>query len=161
MHGNLCDGPVWEGIFTEYSATRNIITGNTVIGQVANNAHIHINGYLNVVVDNTVRGVNATQPGGISVSSSLKMYSSYALSNRIVANSAGVLYFGGDGGCDNYAAANRVDVTSAASAPSRVGFNVIKAVPRADCIAGVDSTLPAVVVGDPAALHFAAGRDRG
>ena len=72
-----------------------------MIGKVANNAHIHINGYLNVVVDNFVQGENSTQPGGISVTSQLKMYNSYALSNRIVGNSAAFLYFGGDGGCDD------------------------------------------------------------
>ena len=150
VHNNLCEGPVWEGIFTEYSATRNIITSNTVRGQVTNNAHIHINGYLNLVVDNTVQGINATQ-GGISATSQLDMYNSYAISNRIVANSASLLFFGGDGGCDNYAAGNRVDVSSPGSAGSHVGFNVMSAVPKSDCIAGVDSTMP-VVITSPASV---------
>lgn len=139
-------GCVWEGIFTEYSATRNIITSNTVLGKVANNAHIHLNGYLNVAVDNFVQGINATQPGGIAVSSSLTMYNSYALSNRVVGNSASFLYFNGDGGCDNYAAGNRVDVGSPDAARARVGFNVIKAINASSCIAGVDTLLPAVIV---------------
>ena len=150
VHNNLCKGSVWEGIFTEYSATRNTITSNTVIGKVANNAHIHINGYLNVVVDNFVQGENSTQPGGISVTSQLKMYNSYALSNRIVGNSAAFLYFGGDGGCDNYAAGNRLDVGRPGSTVSRLGFplTAMQTVVKGDCIAGVDSTLPVVVVAD-------------
>ena len=61
-------------------AMHNIITGNTIVGKVANNAHIHLNGELNYAVDNTVR-VNDTVPGGICVSSSLSMYGSYVLSN--------------------------------------------------------------------------------
>jgi hypothetical protein len=39
--------------------------------------------------------VNATLPGGIMVSSSISMYDSYALSNVVVANSAGQVYFAG------------------------------------------------------------------
>jgi hypothetical protein len=49
------EGCIWEGIFTEYRAAHNIITGNTVIGNVANDAHIHLNGELNYAVDNLVQ----------------------------------------------------------------------------------------------------------
>jgi hypothetical protein len=118
-------------------------TGNTIIGAVANNAHIHLNGYLNYVVDNHV-AINETHPGGISTSSSLKMYNSYALSNRVLANSAGALFFQGDGGCDNFAAGNAVDVTVATSAPASRNDWFRTALPNAtqDCIAGVDTKLP-------------------
>jgi len=149
VHNNYMEGPVWEGIFTEYSAVGNVITGNTVVGNVANQAHIHVNGALNVVVDNTAR-INETLPGGIVISSSLSMYNSYALSNRVVGNSAGVVTIQGDGGCDNYASANVVDVAVAGSKPA--AFNLWeKPVPNAsqDCIAGVDSTLPAVTPPPP------------
>ena len=75
---NYMEGCIWEGVFTEYRAAHNIITGNTVIGPVANNAHIHLNGELNYAVENTVR-FNDTVPGGIAVSSSLAMYGSYVM----------------------------------------------------------------------------------
>ena len=149
VHNNYMEGPVWEGIFTEYSAVGNVITGNTVVGNVANQAHIHVNGALNVVVDNTAR-INETLPGGIVISSSLSMYNSYALSNRVVGNSAGVVTIQGDGGCDNYVSANAVDVAVAGSKPA--AFNLWqKPVPNVsqDCIAGVDSTLPAVTPPPP------------
>ncbi len=126
-------------------AMHNIITGNTIVGKVANNAHIHLNGELNYAVDNTVR-VNDTVPGGICVSSSLSMYGSYALSNVVVANSAGSLYFSGDGGCANYASENMVDVTDAGSAvASRSNWFKTPRLPNASyCINGVDTTLPVV-----------------
>jgi|EP01047_Picozoa_sp_COSAG01_P046603 hypothetical protein len=123
----------------------NIITGNTVVGRVANNAHIHLNGELNFVVDNTVR-VNKSVPGGISVSSSLAMYGSYALSNVVVANSAGALYFSGDGGCANYASENVVDVRVAGSAvATRADWFKTRALPNASyCIHGVGTMQPVV-----------------
>ena len=159
VHNNYMKGPIWEGIFTEYSAVGNIITGNTVIGKVANQAHIHINGALNLVVDNTVR-INETLPGGIDVSSSISMYNSYALSNRIVGNSAGLVTIQGDGGCDNYASSNVEDVTAAGSKPAV--FNLWqKPVPNAsqDCIVGVDSTWPAVTPPPPPLLFVGANEE--
>jgi parallel beta-helix repeat protein len=50
---NYMKGCLWEGIFTEYSAVHNVITGNTVVANCTYNQAIHINGELNVVV---VRG---------------------------------------------------------------------------------------------------------
>jgi parallel beta-helix repeat protein len=142
---NYMTGCIWEGIFTEYRAAHNIITGNTVIGHVANNAHIHLNGELNFAVDNLVQ-VNATVPGGIAVSSSLSMYDSYALSNVVVANSAGVLYFSGDGGCANYASENVVDVTIPGSAAATHPYYFkTTALPNASyCVPGVDTMQPVV-----------------
>ena len=163
---NYMKGCVWEGVFTECKfadcccecmlptwiakltvmfAMHNIITGNTIIGQVANNAHIHLNGELNYAVDNTV-SVNETDSGGISVSSSLSMYGSYALSNVVVANSAGFLYFSGDGGCANYASENMVDVADAGSnVAARADWFKSARLPNASyCIEGVDTTLPVI-----------------
>ena len=57
-------------------------------------------------------------PGGIAVTSSLPMYGSFALSNVVVANSAGVLTFGGDGGCANYVSR----MLSPSALPARFSF---------------------------------------
>jgi hypothetical protein len=125
----------------------NVITGNTVIGQVADQAHIHLNGYLNLVVDNDVRiNETAAGSGGIITSSQLKMYNSYALSNRVLGNSASEVAFYGDGGCDNFAAGNRVDVTIPGSPSATQANKGWKPLPNAsqDCIAGVDTRLPIV-----------------
>jgi hypothetical protein len=152
VHNNYMRGCVWEGIFTEYSAVHNIITGNTVVAPVGNKAHIHINGYLNLVVDNDVRiNETAVGSGGIITSSQLKMYNSWSLSNRVVGNSASEVAFYGDGGCDNFAAGNRVDVTRPGSAAATQADGGWKPLPNVsqDCIAGVDTFAP-VVFGSPA-----------
>ena len=84
-------------------------------------------------------------PGGIAISSSLSMYGSYALSNVVVANSAGVLTFSGDGGCANYASENVVDVAVRGSASPGLNLWFKTRLNASDCIAGVDSTATQVI----------------
>jgi len=136
------EGPVWEGIFTEYNAQNNVITGNTIVGDVANDQHIHINGALNMVVDNTVLRADRVTPGGIAVTSQMKMYNSYALSNRIVGNSVGVVMTHGDGGCDNYGVGNKLDVGAVGS---QNAVYQISNLPSRGCIQGTTTTKGFVV----------------
>jgi hypothetical protein len=90
--------------------------------------------------------INAMQ-GGIACTSQLKMYSSYALSNRIIGNSCGRLSFGGDGGSDNYAAENRANISLPGAASPSVKQWFAHSVNASSRIAGVD-TAEAVVVSD-------------
>jgi parallel beta-helix repeat protein len=141
---NFMKGCLWEGIFTEYSAVGNTIVGNTVIANVTYDQGIHINGELNVVVDNTVLMLDGVTPGGIACTSQLKMYNSYALSNRILGNTCGRLALGGDGGNDNYAAENSVNISVAGAASPSVR-DWFKGVNASSRIAGVDTAEAAVV----------------
>ena len=95
--------------------------------------------------------VNRSSPGGIAVSSSLSMYGSYALSNVVVANSAGVLTFQGDGGCANYASENVVDVAVPGSAVAGLNLWFKTPLNASECIAGGGTTASQVVrdVGKP------------
>lgn len=112
-----------------------------------------MNGELNFAIDNTVK-YNQTVPGGIAVSSSLSMYGSYALSNVVVANSAGVLTFSGDGGCANYASENVIDVSAPGSAVSKLNLWFKTPLNASDCIEGAGTTASQIVrdVGLPVAL---------
>ena len=144
MRNNYVEGCLWEGVFTEYTAVQNYIVGNTVVANVTYDQGIHINGALNVVVDNTVLLLDGVTPGGIACTSQLAMYDSYALSNRIVGNTCGRLALGGDGGSDNYAAENTANVTLAGAASPLV-TNWFKPVNASSRIAGVGTAAAAVV----------------
>lgn len=102
------------------------------------------NGELNVVVDNTVLLLDGATPGGIACTSQLKMYNSYALSNRIMGNTCGRLSLGGDGGSDNYAAENTLNISVAGSASPSVR-DWFKPVNVSSRISGVDTAAAAVV----------------
>ena len=69
----------WKCITIADSAVNNIITGNKVVANVTYDQGIHINGYLNVVLDNTVLLLDGVTPGGIACTSQLKMYDSLSL----------------------------------------------------------------------------------
>jgi parallel beta-helix repeat protein len=140
---NYMKGCLWEGIFTEYSAVHNVITGNKVVANCTYDQAIHINGELNIVVDNTVLRLDGT-PAGIACTSQLSMYNSYALSNRIVGNTCGHLALGGDGGCDNYAADNTANVSIAGATLPTV-TNWFRSPNQSICIAGTDTIEPAKV----------------
>ena len=141
---NYMKGCLWEGIFTEYSAVQNTILGNTVVANVTFDQGIHVNGYLNTVVDNTVLLLDGQTPGGIACTSQLEMYSSFALSNRIVGNTCGRLALGGDGGNDNWLAENTLNISKAGSASPSV-TDWFKNVNESCRIAGVDTAEAAVI----------------
>lgn len=134
---NYMQGCLWEGIFTEYSAVHNVITGNKVVANCTYDQAIHINGELNIVVDNVALRLDGT-PAGIACTSQLKMYNSYALSNRIIGNTCGHLALGGDGGCDNYLADNTANVSVAGATVPTV-TNWFQPPNRSICIAGTDT----------------------